>query len=373
MTTTETRARTVLRRTADGGAGAALAAGVRQHRRRGRDHRPRRRRLRVLVARLHPRRQHALRHHAATASSSSTASCCPATPRRSLRDIRARTDQPIRYVTNSHHHPDHVFGNLVFAEAGAELVSSYFTARMIDGSAFWYLMFLAGRLGRAPAAGLRRAAQHVRALAGAVARARPRCSSSSSPTARPSSGESVDVTMAWFPQAKVLHVADTVWPGAHTFFADGTSVPDWFIQLGHIRELVNELKPRVIVPGHGAPGDAGMIDAQERYLRAVSRMVEDYCRGGEVAAQRRGQGQAPPGDRQRVPRAPQPHPARHQPPAAADARPGGVPHRPARRRHRRPSADVPLDRSRGGNTVRRHGHGTGDPVRRVEHSLISSA
>jgi hypothetical protein len=50
----------------------------------------------------------------------------------------------------------------------------------------------------------------------------------------------------------VLHVADTVWPGAHTFFAEGTSVPDWFTHLGHIRELVNELEPRVIVPGHNA-------------------------------------------------------------------------------------------------------------------------
>jgi hypothetical protein len=80
----------------------------------------------------------------------------------------------------------------------------------------------------------------------------------------------------------VLHVADTVWPGSHTFFVDGVSVPDWFIQLGHVRDLVNELKPRVIVPGHGAPGDASMIDAQERYLLAVSRMVEDHCRGGEA-------------------------------------------------------------------------------------------
>ena len=86
-----------------------------------------------------------------------------------LRDIRARTDAPIRYVTNSHHHPDHVFGNLVFAEAGAELVSSYFTARMIDQSSFWYLMFLPGHVRRAPAADLRGAPQHVRALAGAVA------------------------------------------------------------------------------------------------------------------------------------------------------------------------------------------------------------
>jgi glyoxylase-like metal-dependent hydrolase (beta-lactamase superfamily II) len=88
--------------------------------------------------------------------------------------------------------------------------------------------------------------------------------------------------MAWFPHARVLHVADVIWPGSHTFFADGTSVPDWFIQLEHVRDLVNELKPRVIVPGHGAPGDAGMIDAQQRYLSTVSRIVQDHCRGGEV-------------------------------------------------------------------------------------------
>jgi hypothetical protein len=55
------------------------------------------------------------------------------------------------------------------------------------------------------------------------------------------------------------------------------------IQLDHIRELVNELRPEVIVPGHGEPGDASMIDAQERYLVGVTRMVEEYCRGGEVA------------------------------------------------------------------------------------------
>jgi cyclase len=200
---------------------------------------------------------------------------------RVLTDIRARTDAPIRYVTNSHHHPDHVFGNLVFAEAGAELVSSYFTARMIDQSSFWYLMFLQGIFGgHLPATYAVPRNTFVRSRELWLGTTAVQLFEFTDSTTV--SGESVDVTMAWLPQSKVLHVADTVWPGAHTFFADGTSVPDWFTQLGHIRELVNELEPRVIVPGHGAPGDAGMIDAQERYLTAVSRMVEDYCRGGEV-------------------------------------------------------------------------------------------
>ena len=198
-----------------------------------------------------------------------------------IREIRARTDKPIRYVSNSHHHPDHIFGNPVFLEQGAELISSYFTARMIDGSAFWYLMFLSGVWGEhLPAAYAVPRQTFVRSRELWVGKTAVQLFEFTDSTTV--AGESVDVTMAWLPQAKVLHVADVVWPGAHTFFADGTSVPDWFIQLGHLRELIKDLKPRVIVPGHGAPGDAGMIDAQERYLRAVARMVEDYCRGGEA-------------------------------------------------------------------------------------------
>ncbi|HEX8771598.1 MAG TPA: MBL fold metallo-hydrolase [Acidimicrobiales bacterium] len=196
-------------------------------------------------------------------------------------DIRARTDKPIRYVSNSHHHPDHTFGNLVFLEQGAELVSSYFTARLVDSSAFWYLMFLSGVWGEHLPRGYAIARDtFVRSRELWLGKTAVQLFEFADSTTV--GGESLDMTMAWFPKAKVLHVGDVIWPGSHTFFADGTSVPDWFIQLGHVRELVNELKPRVIVPGHGAPGDAGMIDAQERYLRAVARMVEHYCRGGEV-------------------------------------------------------------------------------------------
>lgn len=198
-----------------------------------------------------------------------------------LAGVAAVTDQPVRYLSNSHHHPDHCLANAVFEDAGAEVVSSYLTARLMDRTVASDQLFMLSLWG--PHLAERVAIPRttfVRSRELWLGKTAVQLFEFSDSTTV--AGESVDMTFTWLPQSKVLHVGDALEPGSHTFFAEGTSVPDWKIQLGHLRELVNELQPRVIVPGHGEPGDAGMIDVQERYLDTVTAMVEDHCRGGEV-------------------------------------------------------------------------------------------
>ena len=193
-----------------------------------------------------------------------------------LAAVRSITDRPVRYVINTHMHPDHIFGNAAFAELAADFVGS---ARLPTALAAREVHYLAANrilLGEA-------LAKEIRIV---------------SPTLTVEDELTLDLG-----NRRLLLRA---WPAAHTdndltIFdeASGTLFIGDLVFLKHVPALdgsvlgwleavdaLGAIPAERVVPGHG-PASVSWPEAlepQRRYLNAVAAGVRGLIEAGERIA-----------------------------------------------------------------------------------------
>ncbi|MGH8187663.1 MAG: MBL fold metallo-hydrolase, partial [Steroidobacteraceae bacterium] len=215
----------------------------------------------------------------------------PSSAREDIAQIRRWTDKPVRYVVNTHWHPDHQRGNAAYADAfpGIAIIAHPETARL--------MVYETGNLDRYPrrlramqesldkgvgADGKPLDAAQKRELAETVA-GRSRVAEElqrsrlQRPTLRHSgTGDTRGDVWAYLPREQILVTGDVVVAPVPYFFAGYPS--DLADTLRHLLQL----EVKAVVPGHGD------VMRDKAYMRAVLEMMDAIIGQVHAAVVRRG-------------------------------------------------------------------------------------
>jgi len=182
---------------------------------------------------------------------------------RLMEEIRSVSQAPVKYVINTHHHPDHVGNNQKFIDAGAKVLA-------LD--ALKSHMASDPRTKDIPGLPTETfSKQTVLKLGGAEVRLYSF-----------GRGHTGDDTMVYFPDTKVVMVSDQMSDGTPIAdFANGGSVVEWT----QILDGVLKLDFESAIPGRGEPKTRAEVQAfRDKYATFVSR-ASDAIKAGATRDQ----------------------------------------------------------------------------------------
>ncbi|MEO8260796.1 MAG: MBL fold metallo-hydrolase [Acidobacteriota bacterium] len=169
---------------------------------------------------------------------------------RVMEEIRSVSSQPVKFVFNTHHHPDHVGNNQKFIDAGAQVVA---------------LEALKTRMASDPrtrdipgSPTLTFAKDYAVKLGGAEVQAHSY-----------GRGHTGDDTMVYLPDLKVVMVSDQITDNAPLVdFANGGSAVEWT----QILDGVLKLDFEIAIPGRGEPKSRADVEAfRTRFATLIER------------------------------------------------------------------------------------------------------